>query len=79
MDSPSLCHPSIRKEAYKRGILSLEELKPTRMDDDGPCAVPQPDAIQEPIADPLAVFGYTLVVASLLLMLFDAKRRENWR
>ena len=49
------------------------------MDDDGPCAVPQPDAIQEPIADPLAVFGYTLVVASLLLMLFDAKRRENWR
>ena len=49
------------------------------MDDDGPCAVPQPDAIQDPIAEPLAVFGYTLVLASLLLMLFDAKRRENWR
>ena len=48
-------------------------------DDDGPCAVPQPDAIQESFADPLAVFGSALLATSLLLMFFTATRRGNWR
>ena len=66
---------------YVREILPLKKARRSTMDtdDDGPCAVPQPDAIQESFADPLAVFGSALLATSLLLMLFTATRRGNWR
>ena len=53
-------------------ILPLNNLTHTTMDADydGPCAVPQPDSIQESMADPLAVFGFALIATSLLLVAF---------
>ena len=48
-------------------------------DYDGPCAVPQPDSIQESMADPLAVFGFALIASSLLMLAYTGTGERHRR
>ena len=64
-----------------RETLPLDNVRPNTMDADydGPCAVPQPDAIQESMADPLAVFGFALIASSLLMLAYTGTGERHRR
>ena len=48
------------------------------MDIDGPCAFPQPNPIQQSVADPLATLGFMLISVSFILaLIFFATEDED--
>ena len=49
--------------------------------DDGPCAFPQPNTIEETMADPLATLGLMLISVSFILALlfFTTEDQDNNR
>ena len=52
------------------------------LDDDGPCAFPQPKSIDESMADPLATLGFMLISLSFILALIyfttDDQNNNRW-